>query len=80
LSALGSGGLVAKVSATAKALVIVGGVAATVALLAQTGVAPGLSSALSIVPTWAQGSNLLGQLQAGLSGNGSGGISIGLGL
>jgi len=45
---------------------------------AHTGVVPGAQASISLVPSWSSGQSLLGGLQAGLSGSGSGGIQLGL--
>lgn len=73
-------GLIAKVSGAAKALVALGTVAAAVVVVAHAGIVPELTSGLAILVPGSNGASLFSQLANGLSGHGSGGFSLGLGL
>jgi hypothetical protein len=69
-----------KSSLLAKSLAAAGLTLAGAVVVAHAGIAPGLQGSLSAVPSWTTGQSILGQIQAGLSGSGSagGGIQVGL--
>jgi hypothetical protein len=71
-------GVALKGSLAAKSLAVVAVGVTGLVVAAHTGVVPGAQAAISLVPSWSSGQSLLGGLQAGLSGNGSGGIQVGL--
>jgi len=73
-----SAGVALKGSLAAKSLAVAAVGLAGLVVAAHTGVAPGAQASLSLVPSWSSGQSLLGGLQAGASGSGSGGIQIGL--
>jgi hypothetical protein len=73
-----SAGIALKGSLAAKSLAVATVGLAGLAVAAHTGVVPGVQASLSLIPSWSSGQSLLGGLQAGLSGSGSGGIQIGL--
>lgn len=73
-AAVGAGAL--KASAVAKALAVVGAGALAATVAVSVGVAPGLQVALTHVPVWTHAHSVLSQLVGGLSGRGSGGLSL----
>jgi hypothetical protein len=80
-SAAAKGGIVAaKASAVAKAMAVVGVGVAGLAVAAHTGVAPGITVALSHVPVWTHAHSVLGSLQNAVhgrvTGSGSSGVSL----
>jgi len=71
-------GITLKGSLAAKSLAVAAVGIAGFVVAAHTGVVPGAQASLSLIPSWSSGQSLLGGLQAGLGGSGSGGIQIGL--
>jgi hypothetical protein len=69
-----------KSSLAVKSMAAVGLAVAGLAVAAHTGVVPAAQGSISLVPAWSSGPSLASQLQAGLSGSGSGGASLHLGL
>jgi len=73
-------GVALKGSLFAKSIAMVGLGLAGVVLAAHTGALPQAQGTLSMVPVWSSGPTLLSHFQTGLSGGGSGGLGINLGL
>jgi hypothetical protein len=73
-------GVALKGSLFAKSIAVVGLGVAGLVVAAHTGAIPQAQGTLSLVPLWSSGPTLFGHLQAGLSGGGSGGLGINLGL
>jgi hypothetical protein len=70
----------AKGTIAVKALAVAGVALAGLIVAAHVSNAAGLQASLSVVPSWTGGQSLMAQLQAGLSGQGSGGLGLNLGL
>jgi hypothetical protein len=78
--ALKGAGVAVKASLLAKSLAVVGLGVAGLVVAAHVGSIGAAQGTLSLVPSWSSGPSLLGSLHAGLSGSGSGGAGLNLGL